>query len=186
MTPPTQPGSSAREPRTDAPLTDAERAYNRGWADGNASDACNPIIERLSAEVAEARAAGREEGRRERDAELLKHGQINVGTVVGYEAGLEEGRREGLALPDAETLAMWFHDTYESLAPEHGYETRLSSREEWDRVPEQNRTLMVATAAHVIRLIEEWRLTTGNGRTPPGLGTARLAPQGRDTGEAGE
>ena len=31
------------------PLDDEERAYNRGWADGNASalDACNPIIEQL-------------------------------------------------------------------------------------------------------------------------------------------
>ncbi len=36
-------------------------------------------------------------------ADLLKHGQINVGTVVGYEAGIEEGRRLAtlLAAPPA-------------------------------------------------------------------------------------
>ncbi len=61
-----------------------------------------------------------------------------------------------LDLPTPELLAMWFHDTYESLAPEHGYETRLSSREEWDRVPEQNRRLMVATASHVLRLLRQF------------------------------
>ncbi len=35
------------------PQTDEERAYNRGWADGNASalDACNPIIRDLQARL---------------------------------------------------------------------------------------------------------------------------------------
>lgn len=44
------------------PSTDEERAYNRGWADGSASalDACDPIIDKLNAQLREAadRAAG--------------------------------------------------------------------------------------------------------------------------------
>jgi hypothetical protein len=45
-----------------------------------------------------------------------------------------------------EALARLFHDTYERLAPEFGYETREASRKPWEEVPQQNRTLMVAVA----------------------------------------
>lgn len=47
---------------------------------------------------------------------------------------------------DGETVARAFHETYERLAPEYGYETRRDSSVPWDRVPERNRTLMVAVA----------------------------------------
>jgi hypothetical protein len=73
------------------PVTEATLAYNRGWADGNASalDACNPVIDsaqttierliadkdRLTADLAEARAAG-------------------------YEAGVATGAQGVAALPD--------------------------------------------------------------------------------------
>ena len=50
----------------------------------------------------------------------------------------------------ADQLAREFHDTYERLAPTFGYETRPESRTRWDQVPEQNRMLMVATAAALI------------------------------------
>lgn len=42
-------------------------------------------------------------------------------------------------------IAGLFHATYETLAPEHGYETREASAVAWDDVPEQNRALMIAT-----------------------------------------
>lgn len=45
----------------------------------------------------------------------------------------------------ADIIAAAFHDHYERLAPEHGYETRPESRTSWDEVPEQNRKLMQAT-----------------------------------------
>jgi hypothetical protein len=49
-----------------------------------------------------------------------------------------------------ERLAEMFHETYERLAPEHGYETREASAKPWEQVPEQNRGLMVAVAAEVL------------------------------------
>lgn len=51
---------------------------------------------------------------------------------------------------DPEGLARLFHETYERLAPEHGYETRRDSAVPWDDVPENNRRLMVATAFRVL------------------------------------
>jgi hypothetical protein len=45
----------------------------------------------------------------------------------------------------ADIIAAAFHDHYERLAPEHGYETREESRKAWGEVPEQNRKLMQAT-----------------------------------------
>jgi hypothetical protein len=52
----------------------------------------------------------------------------------------------------AEELAAFFHATYERLAPSFGYETREASAVAWERVPEQNRRLMVAVAGEVL----EW------------------------------
>ena len=51
----------------------------------------------------------------------------------------------------AEELARAFHETYERLAPEFNYETREDSRTAWEDVPEDNRRLMVAVAAELIR-----------------------------------
>lgn len=53
----------------------------------------------------------------------------------------------------AEALARYFHETYESLAPEHGWETQPRSRKQWDEVPVENRSLMVAVAKEVL---EHW------------------------------
>lgn len=52
-----------------------------------------------------------------------------------------------------EELAQLFHETYERLAPEHGYETRKASAVPWPEVPESNRELMVAVAAHVLTVL---------------------------------
>jgi hypothetical protein len=49
-----------------------------------------------------------------------------------------------------ELLARTFHEAYEELAPSFGYQTRKDSRQPWERVPEDNRRLMVATAEAVI------------------------------------
>lgn len=54
-------------------------------------------------------------------------------------------------MPDtAEALARKFHETYERLAPDHGYETREASAKPWDEVPEQNRNLMIAVCQELI------------------------------------
>jgi len=45
----------------------------------------------------------------------------------------------------AAAVAQAFHESYERLAPEHGYETREASAKPWEDVPEQNRGLMIAT-----------------------------------------
>jgi len=55
---------------------------------------------------------------------------------------------------NAEELARLFHQTYEELAPHFGYETRPDSAVSWDRVPEPNRSLMIAVAEHVLEVWE--------------------------------
>lgn len=59
-------------------------------------------------------------------------------------------------MTNAELIARSFHEAYEELAPEHGYETREASRKPWEDVPEQNRGLMVAVVA---RLLERGIIT---------------------------
>ena len=44
----------------------------------------------------------------------------------------------------AEQIAQAFHETYERLAPEFGYETREAPAKPWAQVPEQNKALMIA------------------------------------------
>lgn len=46
-------------------------------------------------------------------------------------------------------LARRFHEAYERLAPTFGYNTREASATAWERVPESNRLLMVATVEEV-------------------------------------
>jgi hypothetical protein len=54
----------------------------------------------------------------------------------------------------AEDLARAFHETYERLAPQFGYQTRPDSAKRWDEVPENNRNLMIAVAAAILPEIE--------------------------------
>lgn len=51
---------------------------------------------------------------------------------------------------EAENLARRFHETYERLAPQFGYETRRESAKPWEEVPEQNRNLMIAVCAEIL------------------------------------
>lgn len=45
-----------------------------------------------------------------------------------------------------EQMARAFHDNYERLAPEHGYVVRPDvGQRSWDELPENNRSLMLAT-----------------------------------------
>jgi hypothetical protein len=54
----------------------------------------------------------------------------------------------------AETVAQWFHEAYERLAPDFGYETRKDSAVPWADVPEPNRSLMIAVAAAVLQKVD--------------------------------
>jgi hypothetical protein len=53
-----------------------------------------------------------------------------------------------------EELAQLFHETYERLAPEHGYETRTASAVPWSDVPAANKALMIAVAGHILTTLE--------------------------------
>jgi len=44
-----------------------------------------------------------------------------------------------------EALAKAFHDAYETLAPQYGYDTRPESRVAWEDLPENHRALMAMT-----------------------------------------
>ncbi len=47
-------------------------------------------------------------------------------------------------------LARLFHETYERLAPEYGYETRKDSAVPWADVPEKNKRLMIAVCTVIL------------------------------------
>ncbi|TXS34969.1 hypothetical protein [Streptomyces sp. OR43] len=50
----------------------------------------------------------------------------------------------------AEAIARRFHETYEELAPDHGYTTREASRKPWSDVPDQNKNLMIAVVSQLL------------------------------------
>ena len=50
----------------------------------------------------------------------------------------------------AGVVACQFHDTYERLAPDYGYETRPESAVPWKDVPAANRALMTATVKVIL------------------------------------
>lgn len=50
-----------------------------------------------------------------------------------------------------EQLAQRFHELYEALAPQFGYETRKASAKPWAEVPENNRSLMIAVCAEILK-----------------------------------
>jgi len=51
---------------------------------------------------------------------------------------------------EAETIAQAFHEAYERLAPDYGYETREATAVPWNDVPDNNRWLMTAVARDLI------------------------------------
>lgn len=50
----------------------------------------------------------------------------------------------------AELIAKSFHETYERLAPDHGYETREASAVRWEDVPDNNKNLMISVAQELL------------------------------------
>jgi protein-tyrosine-phosphatase len=54
----------------------------------------------------------------------------------------------------AEELAQKFHENYERLAPNHGYETRKESAKPWTDVPAKNKSLMIAVCAEILKEIK--------------------------------
>lgn len=65
----------------------------------------------------------------------------------------------------AEFVAEQFHMAYETLAPEHGWETQRASRKPWVDVPLANRSLMIAVADDLLQrgIIECNATTVDNG-----------------------
>lgn len=64
----------------------------------------------------------------------------------------------GGTINPGESIARAFHEAYERLAPEHGYETREASAVPWEDVPEANKSLMVAV---VSALLADGRIAPG-------------------------
>lgn len=54
----------------------------------------------------------------------------------------------------AEELARLFHDTYIRLAPAFGWLVRLATATSWEKLPKNNRLLMIATATEVLRALD--------------------------------
>lgn len=54
-----------------------------------------------------------------------------------------------------EQLAEKFHNLYEQLAPEHGYETRKESAVTWENVPAKNKALMIDVCKHLLATCQE-------------------------------
>ncbi len=60
-----------------------------------------------------------------------------------------EKRLDAANLP--KSLARFFHETYEDLAPEFGYETRPETRVAWDELPREYRALVARAVGEQTR-----------------------------------
>jgi hypothetical protein len=93
------------------------------------------------------------------NVERTSPGQVLIWFTTVHRHGFQISEEEALSLyselgnvlspqiSQPEKLARLFHETYERLAPEYGYKTREVP---WDDVPAQNKSLMIAVAAHVL------------------------------------
>ncbi|MDP9350383.1 MAG: hypothetical protein M3P51_02405 [Chloroflexota bacterium] len=79
-----------------------------------------------------------------------------------------------------EQLAKLFHETYERLAPKHGYQTREASAKPWEEVPEQNKALMIETCDYILGVI-----TGGKGITHEQPDLKELLERARPRHEVG-
>lgn len=77
--------------------------------------------------------------------------QLAKDNLLGASPAPPAARRS--PMPDAESVAKLFHETYERLAPAFGYETREGTRVPWEQVPERNKHLMIATVAEVLAML---------------------------------
>ena len=50
----------------------------------------------------------------------------------------------------AHEIAREFHESYERLAPQYGYETREESAVPWSEVPDDNKLLMIGVIADLL------------------------------------
>lgn len=70
--------------------------------------------------------------------------------VAGASGTALREKAEAALVDPAEVLARRFHEAYERLAPDFGYETRPESAVPWEQVPEANRRLMIAVVKEVM------------------------------------
>ncbi len=77
--------------------------------------------------------------------------QLAKNGLLGKQSSPQKRRRT--PMPDAESVARLFHETYERLAPTFNYETREATRVSWDNVPERNKRLMIAVSAELLAML---------------------------------
>lgn len=76
--------------------------------------------------------------------------QLAKNNLIGGTPAPSTSKRPAMRMPDPESVAKLFHETYERLAPVFNYETRKPTRVPWEQVPDENKRLMIATAADVL------------------------------------
>jgi hypothetical protein len=82
--------------------------------------------------------------------------KLAIDGLLGRTPNAASSRREimpGQVIPNAESVAKLFHETYERLAPTFGYETQLATRVPWEDVPERNKRLMIAVTAEILAML---------------------------------
>jgi hypothetical protein len=87
--------------------------------------------------------------------------------LLGSDSAITDIRRQ--PVPDAETVARFFHEAYERLAPSFDYKTREATAKPWDEVPERNKLLMIAVASEVLAMLfppEEVVASRGTSKPP--------------------
>lgn len=92
-------------------------------------------------------------GNEERHRELFDKARKSPPLTLSQELAFHFDKlfTKDIAPDPAAELARLFHETYEALAPQHGYETREASRVPWEDVPANNQNLMIATAREVLK-----------------------------------
>jgi hypothetical protein len=60
-----------------------------------------------------------------------------------------------------ENLAKLFHETYERLAPAFGWKTKKGCNVPFNRLPERNKALMIATCQTVLNEIKKETIKEG-------------------------
>ena len=51
---------------------------------------------------------------------------------------------------DSEEVARKFHEIYERLAPDYGWDTNKETKKSWNDIPESNKQLMIAVSREVL------------------------------------
>ncbi|MGZ6391220.1 MAG: caspase family protein [Ktedonobacterales bacterium] len=92
--------------------------------------------------------------------------QLAKDNLIGGTPAFSTPKGPAMFMPDPESVAKLFHETYERLAPVYNYETRERTRVPWDQVPEQNKRLMIATAADVLATLYSQGSQTSQAAAP--------------------